>query len=75
MKNTDNGVSFDQMHETKRKKNTTEEKRDKKRNQIIGRKKKNTRLLPVSLFTGAPHKYATSLRGKQSGEEVVFKRR
>lgn len=45
--------------------------RRKKRNQII----KKTRLLPVWLFTGAPHKYATSLSGNQREEEVVFKRK
>lgn len=65
--------SFQQMHETKKggKKQTN---RRNKRNQIIGGKKKS-RLLPVSLFTGAPHKYATSLSGNQCEEEAVFKRK
>lgn len=44
----------------------------KKKNQIIGGKKR--RLLPVSLFTGAPHKYATSLNGKQREKDPLFKR-
>lgn len=67
------------MKRKENKKNTTEEKRRKKNESNHWeeklKKKKNTRLLPVSLFTGAPHKYATSLSGNQSEEEVVFKRR
>lgn len=65
--NTEMG-SFQQMHETKGKKKRN---RRKKRNQII----KKAGFLPVSLFTDAPHKYATSLSGNQSEEEVVFKRK
>lgn len=45
--------------------------RRKKKNQII----KKAGFLPVSLFTDAPHKYATSLSGNQREEEVVFKRK
>lgn len=60
--------SFQQMHETKGKKKLN---RRKKRNQII----KKAGFLPVSLFTDAPHEYATSLSGNQSEEEVVFKRK
>lgn len=52
----------------------------KKGNEIKGKKRiksleeKKRRLLPVSLFTGAPHKYATSLNGKQREEDPLFKR-
>lgn len=59
------------MHETKREKG----KRNKrKKNESNHWREKKRRLLPVSLFTGAPHKYATSLNGKQREKDPLFKR-
>lgn len=52
------------------------QKENKRTEEIKGIKSlKKSRLLPVSVFTGAPHKYATSLSGNQCEEEVVFKRK
>lgn len=62
------------MHETKGKR-VNGRKEKKKKNQIIGGGEKKRRLLPVSLFTGAPHKYATLLSGKQREKEPLFKRK
>lgn len=59
------------MHETKGKKGGNRIKEKKESNHW----RKKRRLLPVSLFTGAPHKYATSLSGKQREEEPLFKRK
>lgn len=58
------------MHETKGEKG----KRNKREKRIKSLEEKKRRLLPVSLFTGAPHKYATSLNGKQREKDPLFKR-
>lgn len=60
------------MHETKGKRvNGIKEK--KRIKSLEGEKKR--RLLPVSLFTGAPQKHATLLSGKQREKEPLFKRK
>lgn len=61
------------MHETKGKRVNGIKEKKKRIKSLEGEKKR--RLLPVSLFTGAPHKYATLLSGKQREKEPLFKRK
>lgn len=71
--NTEMGfLSANAMKQKKRGVKKTEQKKEKG---IKSFKKKKPAFLPVSLFTDAPRKYATSLSGNQREEEVVFKRK